>query len=199
MYKASAELETITDKARKEARLKAGVMPFDAMQAGARAAGAANFVSLRRNLRDAQAAWTAMGEILDRVAGRDSPPTRQISEMLDEVLLIINQYAPPEVADAPAGDAAAGEEAGGGDAETTQESDGQMVRKKKMVTREDALASLTEIAEFFRRTEPQSPLAYTIDEAIRRGRMAWPELLAELISDDNVRKTILNSLGIKPV
>jgi type VI secretion system protein ImpA len=74
-----------------------------------------------------------------------------------------------------------------------------MVRKKKMVTREDALATLTEIAEFFRRTEPQSPLAYTIDEAIRRGRLSWPELISELVSDANVRNSILNSLGIKPV
>jgi len=82
-YRASAELETITDKARKDTRLKAGVMPFDRMQAAARAAGAANFVALRRSLREAQKAWTAMGEILDRVAGRDAPPTRQISDMLD--------------------------------------------------------------------------------------------------------------------
>jgi type VI secretion system protein ImpA len=67
------------------------------------------------------------------------------------------------------------------------------------VTREDALGTLTEIAEFFRRTEPQSPLAYTIDEAIRRGRLSWPELLAELVSDQAVRNNILNSLGIKPV
>jgi type VI secretion system protein ImpA len=198
-YQASAELETITDKARKETRLKAGVMPFDKMQAAARAAGAANFVALRRQLREAQAAWTAMGEILDRVAGRDAPPTRQISDTLDGILTILNQYAPPEVADAPAAEADAGEAAAGGEGEAADESGGQMVRKKKMVTREDALASLTEIAEFFRRTEPQSPLAYTIDEAIRRGRLSWPELLGELVSDANVRNNILNSLGIKPV
>jgi type VI secretion system protein ImpA len=200
-YRASAELETITDKARKETRLKAGVMPFDKMQAAARAAGAANFVGLRRALREAQSAWTSMGEILDRVAGRDAPPTRQVSDTLDSILSILNQYAPPEVADAPAADADAGEAetGGGGGGEAADESGGQMVRKKKMVTREDALASLTEIAEFFRRTEPQSPLAYTIDEAIRRGRLSWPELLGELVSDANVRNNILNSLGIKPV
>ncbi len=70
---------------------------------------------------------------------------------------------------------------------------------KKLVTREDAMASLLEIAEYFRRTEPQSPIAYTIDEAIRRGRMSWPELMAELVHDQNVRNGIMVSLGIKPV
>jgi type VI secretion system protein ImpA len=198
-YQASAELETITDKARKEARLKAGAVPFDKMQAAARAAGPGNFVALRRNLREAQAAWTAMGEILDRVAGRDSPPTRQISDTLETILSIINQYAPPEGTDAPAGEGDAGEGEAGGEDGAEDDSGGQMVRKKKMVTREDALATLTEIAEFFRRNEPQSPLAYTIDEAIRRGRLSWPELIGELVSDANVRNSILNSLGIKPV
>ena len=66
-----------------------------------------------------------------------------------------------------------------------------------MANREDALATLAEIAEYFRRTEPQSPLAYTIDEAIRRGRLTWPELIAELVRDDQVRNSILTSLGLK--
>jgi type VI secretion system protein ImpA len=56
---------------------------------------------------------------------------------------------------------------------------------------------LGEIAEYFRKTEPQSPLAYTIDDAIRRGRMSWPDLLAELVNDDTTRRAILVSLGIK--
>jgi type VI secretion system protein ImpA len=196
-YQASADLETITDKVRRETRLKAGVVPFDKMQAAARAAGAANFVALRRSLREAQAAWTAMGEILDRLAGRDAPPTRRVSETMDAILSIINNFAPPEaVASEAVADAG---EAGAGEGEVmVAETGGQMVAKKKVVTREDALGTLTEIADFFRRTEPQSPLAYTIDEAIRRGRLSWPELLAELVSDANVRNNILNSLGIKP-
>ena len=36
------------------------------------------------------------------------------------------------------------------------------------------------IAEFFRRTEPLSPLSYTLQEAVRRARMSWPELLEEI-------------------
>jgi type VI secretion system protein ImpA len=194
-YEQSADLETITDKARKEARLKAGVPPFDKTQAAARAAGAAHFVALRKTLREAQAAWSAMGAVLDEKAGRDAPPTRRVSDALEKILDVINRYAPPEAAAAAAAESvdevtaeAAAPEAGGG-----------MGKAKKMVTREDALATLSEIAEFFRRTEPQSPLAYTIDDAIRRGRMSWPELLGELVADAGLRNNILNTLGIKPV
>jgi type VI secretion system protein ImpA len=196
-YQQSAELEGIADKARKEARIKAGVVPFPDMQAMARAAGAPNFVALRRAVREAYKQWTAMAETLDRVAGSDSPPTRQIGETLQTILTIVNQYAPAEAAET------SGETAGEALAEPADEAGdtgggGGGGKPKKMVTREDALAALTEVAEFFRRTEPQSPLAYTIDDAIRRGRMTWPELLGELVQDQGVRNNILNSLGIKP-
>ena len=56
-------------------------------------------------------------------------------------------------------------------------------RPGQVASREDALRALGEIANFFRRTEPHSPLSYTLDEAVRRGRMTWPELLAEVVAD----------------
>jgi len=173
-------------------------LPFADMQGIARAAGPGNFVAIRRAAREALASWTTMGEILDRVAGSDSPSTRQISETLQTILQIVNQYAPPEAAEG-SGEELAEEAAGEAMAEGTGGGGGGGGGKpKKMVTREDALTALTEVAEFFRRTEPQSPLAYTIDDAIRRGRMTWPELLGELVQDQGVRNNILNSLGIKP-
>ena len=71
-------------------------------------------------------------------------------------------------------------------------------RRAQLASREDALRALGEIANFFRRTEPHSPLSYTLDEAVRRGRMTWPELLAEVVADTDTRNTILNTLGIRP-
>ena len=68
----------------------------------------------------------------------------------------------------------------------------------QLASREDALRALGEIANFFRRSEPHSPLSYTLDEAVRRGRMTWPELLAEVVADTDTRNTILNTLGIRP-
>ena len=67
-----------------------------------------------------------------------------------------------------------------------------------MASREEALRSLAAIAEFFRRTEPLSPLSYTLQEAVRRARMSWPELLEEIVPDAGQRSQILLSLGIRP-
>ena len=57
---------------------------------------------------------------------------------------------------------------------------------------------LAQIAEFFQRTEPHSPLAYTLKDAVRRGRMTWPELLEEMVPDAASRSAIMSGLGIRP-
>jgi type VI secretion system protein ImpA len=66
-----------------------------------------------------------------------------------------------------------------------------------LASREDALRALGAIAEYFRRSEPHSPLSYTLQEAVRRARMSWPQLLEELVPDEASRSAILNSLGIR--
>jgi type VI secretion system protein ImpA len=134
-----------------------------------------------------------MGTVLEEKAGSDAPPTSRVRDLLNAILAVADTYAPPEP-DAPAEDAAA-EESG---------ADGQpaggttVVQAARLVTREDMLRELERIADFFRRTEPHSPLAYTLEEAVRRGRLTWPELLAEVVPDDKIRSGMLVMLGIRP-
>jgi len=63
--------------------------------------------------------------------------------------------------------------------------------------REQALRRLTEVAEWFKHNEPNSPIGFTLDEAARRARLAWPDLVAELVSDETARQTLLTSAGMK--
>ena len=64
--------------------------------------------------------------------------------------------------------------------------------------REQALHQLSEIAAWFKRNEPSSPIGFTLDEAVRRARLGWPELVAELVADETARHSLLTSAGIKP-
>ncbi|MDE2197719.1 MAG: type VI secretion system protein TssA [Rhodospirillales bacterium] len=194
-YEQSAELEAIADSTRRQQRLDAGTVPFEAMERAARATGAARLGALRAQVEDALAAWEAMGETLDQRAGSDGPPTSRVRDLLRQVLAIIEKYAPAEAGSeesAGPGDAAAGGEGGG------VGGGGAGGGPARGATREDMLRDLGRIAEFFRRTEPHSPLAYTLDEAVRRGRMSWPELMTEIVPDASTRYAILTSLGIKP-
>ncbi|HVZ09615.1 type VI secretion system protein TssA [Rhodopila sp.] len=192
-YAQSRELETIADEDRRKQWLASGVQPFDAMEAAARRAGAAHFTALRRLLQGALQAWTRMGEVLDARAGADGPPTGRVRDLLRAMLDITIVFAPP---DDPDDDAMAEAEPAEAPADGAPAQGAAAARPA--VTREDMLRELIRIADYFRRTEPQSPLAYTLDDAVRRGRMSWPELLAELVTDDSTRNAMLTSLGIRP-
>lgn len=193
-YEQSAELEGIGDAERVKQRLAAGVTPFADMEAAARAAGGARFATMRGLARASLDAWVAMSEALDAKAGADSPPTSRVRDLLRQILEVAERYAPAEVVAEEAAGAAEEGATEGGEAVAG----GGAGPARAAANREDMLRDLTRIAEFFRRTEPQSPLAYTLDEAIRRGRMTWPELLAEVVSDAAVRGSILSQLGIRP-
>ena len=63
-------------------------------------------------------------------------------------------------------------------------------------SREDALGSLIRVANFFRKTEPHSPVSYALEQAVRWGKMPLPELLKDLVQNTEVRGEVFRRLGI---
>ena len=63
-------------------------------------------------------------------------------------------------------------------------------------SRDHALMMLEAIAAFFRQTEPHSPIPYTLEQTVRWGRMPLPDLLSELIPDQNAREHYFRMVGI---
>ncbi len=198
-YRQSEQLGTL-DAERRQQRIEAGAVPFEDLEREARASGARHFAALLSDAKAARDAWQAMATVMDEKAGADGPSTTAVRDLVSGIVEVATRYAPAEAAETGEGTSAAGEVAegemvapggGGGFAAIT-------AGPARGATREDALRALTEIANFFRRTEPHSPLSYTLDEAVRRGRMTWPELLAEVVADADARNTILTSLGIRP-
>jgi type VI secretion system protein ImpA len=195
-YLQSEDLETVTDAARRKQRLAANVVPLADLAAAARQAGAVRLSALRTEAREAAEAWMLMAQALEDKAGSAAPPTGRVRDVLNAIAAVANLYAPPDAdfsganAIAPEGTVdqidikPAGETMTGG--------------ALRPATREDMLRELERIADFFRRTEPHSPLAYTLEEAVRRGRLTWPELLSEVVPDDKARGAMLMMLGIRP-
>jgi type VI secretion system protein ImpA len=183
-------------------RRQPGSLPPDDLDREARTTGGRQFATLLADARAAHDAWQAMATVIDEKAGADGPSTTAIRDLLVGIIDVAKLYAPPDaadgddatVADATASEgpaARAGTTGGVGLA-------GLTALPGQAASREDALRALSEIANFFRRTEPHSPLSYTLDEAVRRGRMTWPELLAEVVADMDARNSILTTLGIRP-
>jgi type VI secretion system protein ImpA len=188
-YQSALELSSITDPERRAARVAAGTLPFEDVEKEARLAGAAHWAAQHTAVGAAMAAWEAMGRVLDEKAGSDSPSGVRVRDALQLILDTCIRFAPAgQAQEAPtAGDQpVAAETAAAGP-----------VLSGTVANREQALRQLAAIAEWFKRNEPNSPLGYTLDEAVRRGRMAWPDLVAELIADETSRSSLLISLGMK--
>ena len=64
--------------------------------------------------------------------------------------------------------------------------------------REQAFQQILQIAAFFRRTEPHSSVSFALETIVRRGRMDFMGLLAELVPDENQRRDMLTRAGIEP-
>jgi type VI secretion system protein ImpA len=61
--------------------------------------------------------------------------------------------------------------------------------------RQDALKRLTDIAEFFRKTEPHSPISYVLQRAVKWGNMPLELWLQDVIKDETVIYNIRQTLG----
>ncbi len=184
------------DPTRLKQRIEAGAVPLDELESDARAAGAPVFGPLRAAAASARDAWQDMATLLDERAGADGPSTTQVRDHLVRIADLAARFAPDEpVYEAAASAASLAPE---GDLAGVPVPRGAFAGARPIATREDALRALTEIAAYFRRSEPHSPLAYTLDEAVRRGRLSWPELLEEIVQEETSRHAILTSLGIRP-
>jgi type VI secretion system protein ImpA len=65
-------------------------------------------------------------------------------------------------------------------------------------TREQALQQLREVASFFRRTEPHSPVAYLAEKAVSWGEMPLHEWLRKVIKDQGAMSHLEELLGLDP-
>jgi type VI secretion system protein ImpA len=190
-YQSSLELAAVTDPERRAERTAAGVVPFEDVEKEARVAGAAHWTALRATITEALTAWEAMGRTLDEKAGPASPSGVRVRDALQLMLETCDRFAPEQAAPAgsPEGETAS--------QPTAAAVAGAPASPGAITGRDEALRQLAAIADWFKRNEPNSPLGYTLDEAVRRGRMAWPDLVAELIADEGPRSALLVSLGMK--
>ena len=145
------------------------------------------------DIAEARTAFAAIEEIVRARMEQHAPPTTQIREALEQVQQMVQQISGIRLEDAAAALAAAGAKGaappGAGGA--------ALALGGEFASRDQALEALGAIARFFREREPQSPISYTLEDAVRRARMPLADLLAELLDEEPRRKLLLNA-GILP-
>lgn len=142
------------------------------------------YIDLRDDITDAINTYRQVTALLDEHCGsHDSPPTSNIINILNECLGAINHIAKHKFpVEEELGE---GEE---GSAETGEGGNGNAAAAAGPVkNREDAFRKLSEISEFFRKTEPHSPISYMLQRTVKWGSMSLDDLIRELIPDSSAR------------
>ncbi len=201
-YDQAMELAKITDEEKKQARIAAGVVPMDNFEKAVSETSPAFYTELIADLEGCLEAFDGLCTVLDEKCGHDSPPASNIRNTLRTVLDTVKFVSRDLIASEAPDEAVAGEEGevvgGNGAAAPAAGGGGVQVAAGQIATREDAFRQLSKVADFFRKTEPHSPISYTLDDVVRRGRLSLPELLSELIQDRGTRDDFLARAGIQP-
>lgn len=191
-----AEQISALDEERRAARYAAGAPEIRTLEAEARL-DRAYLIERGQELLEAIEAWRVLDETLAQRFTDSAPSLRKVRALLDRMREVIERLGGYPSEDAEAAPEEAPEPAAA-DAGGYAAASSGLAGTGGALTRETALRELDRIAEFFRRTEPHSPLAYTLEEAVRRGRMSFVELLSEVLPDQNARNDLLMRLGMRP-
>lgn len=194
-YQQALEVEKIIDEeAKNDKKTKLGFSNADVEHAVSESSETF-FVNMRDDVSDAINTYREISQMLDEYCGiNDSPPSSNIINILEDCLGTINHIGKYKM---PAEDLA---ENAGADFEEESSSLSATVSAVQTTgpvkSRAEAFKKLTEISEFFRKTEPHSPISYILERAVKWGDMSLNDLIKELIPDSSARDTYGSLTGI---
>jgi len=132
----------------------------------------------------------ALDHAMDEKFARETPGLGELQKSLEKVEGWIEKTVKEKRVEEPdASESAAGEEGEGA-------AGGPAASGGPIKTRQDALRRLAEVADYFRRTEPHSPVSYLVQRAINWGQMPLDAWLGDVIKDGSLLASIRETLGL---
>jgi type VI secretion system protein ImpA len=154
-----------------------------------------HYETLFADIGEAVAELQALDRAVDERFGRSAPSLVALKQAVDDCRTLIEAIvkrkrelepdATPAEAITISGPGGSGVSAAGADG-------GGMLRDRAA-----ALQQLSEVAAFFRRTEPHSPVSYLVQRAVQWGHMPLEVWLHEVIKDQTVLEHLRDTLGLK--
>ncbi|MBV2210159.1 MAG: type VI secretion system protein TssA [Thermomonas sp.] len=153
----------------------------------------------------ARDAFTKFSSVSDTKLGREAPSLNAIDDALKKIQTIYSRVASAKGLTGVGGAAAVEEAAvdaplSGGGSIAAAGGAGVAINlsSNSLASKEAALRALGEIAGFFRRTEPHSPVAYLLDRAVTWANMPLEQWLAEVVRDESTLSSIRDRVGLPP-
>ncbi len=188
-YEQACELERL-DPDKQAQRIAQGAASMEMLQQACAEMSSAELIAQLTQIDAAIAAFSALTTAIDSACG-EPQPTSQISQRLRKCREAFYFLAGERIERAQASEQLV-VEAG---SEAAPDSD-TMRQPAGLDSRSAAIATLKQVAEYFRRAEPHSPMSYAIDQVIRWSDMPLPALLQELIADGDARNGFCRLAGI---
>ena len=191
-HQAALALRTAIEREPDEAdRLSYGRLTMADITAAVEKSGDDFYRQLLPEQTAAKAAVERLSQRLDALLGADGPNFAPLITMIEDIRVLTRQLAENAglpIADKPAAGASA---VSGGDAGDSAAATGPLRNRAQ------AIAQLRQVAEFFRRTEPHSPVAYLADRAARWGDMPLHAWLRTVIKDEGSLSQLEELLGVE--
>jgi type VI secretion system protein ImpA len=196
-YKDALEIEKTADPDRRNEKIEAGAHSLTDFTKAVNSSSPEFFENLLEDLAAARDEFRQLGEVFDAKCGMvdgypASPPTSNINNALAEAEERVKSLT-SHLFGVEEKESSAEEEP----TATTAVAGAGPAAVGSIRSREDAFRSLLKIADFFRDTEPHSPVSFALEQAVRWGRMSLPDLMKDLIADDSVRGEMFRRAGIQ--
>lgn len=185
-YEQALQLERL-DADKKQSRIDNGIIPLEQIKKSVLLTDANFYQDLLQDIQSALTVYEDFTTEFDRVCESLPQPTSNIRNALKECIEAIEYLAKEKLAISDEPDS---EEEQGDGTEKSNTAAGTINR------REQAVNTLRQVAQYFRETEPHSPISYLLEQSIRWSDLSLPELLQQLIPEEGAREQYFKLTGI---
>ncbi len=185
-YHKAREIEAITDPDLRNKRFDEIGFAFADIEKAINESSHHFYQSLYNSVNTALDEFSAFNTVLQEHCAKDAPPSSQIKHALNTFKYDLSILAKDKLASFHEPE----------DTEEAMQPDTNIKPTFKPNNREEALAVLLNIGTYFRQHEPHSPVPFLLERAVRWGRLPLPDLLKELVGNDEERNKVFHLTGI---
>lgn len=191
-YQQALDIQKISDEESRAQKINNSGFCLDDIEQAVSESNNEFYVDLRDDISECIHLFKAISDTLDQHCGTiDAPPTSNIIHLLEDYLGAVNHLAKYKFPTEESNDNVDTE-----DAEIFLNSQ-ISTHSGPIKSRDDAIKQIILISDFFRKTEPHSPISYVLEKAVKWGEMPLNELIKELIPDNSSRDFYGSLTGVR--
>ncbi len=191
-YKQAVDIKRISDVDKRAAQINSVGFSMDDIENAVEQSSNEYYLDLHDDVSECLTEYKKFSDQLTEYCGNmDAPSTSKIIELLEDTLSAINHIAKHKLpVEALAEVNEEGQTRGSPTAATA--TIGSVLN-----SRAEAFQQLNIIAEYFKKTEPHSPISYILNKAGKWGDMSLDQLMNELIPDSSARGVYSSLTGVQ--